>query len=77
MLFGWKSTSASGVDGGALCAGATPPAAALGALASFAEGALASLAEGALADARAEAATVAAPVISDFNTLRRDGRSDM
>jgi hypothetical protein len=69
MLFGWKSTSASGVDGGALCAGATPPAAALGALAS--------LAEGALADARAEAATVAAPVINDFNTLRRDGRSDI
>jgi hypothetical protein len=69
MLFGWNSVRASGAGGGALCAGATPPAAALGALAS--------LAEEALADARAEAATVAAPVINDFNTLRRDGRSDI
>jgi hypothetical protein len=67
MLFGWNSVSASGAGGGALCAGATPAALE----------ALASLSEGALADARAEAATVAAPVISDFNTLRRDGRSDM
>jgi hypothetical protein len=70
MLFGWKSLRARAPDWGALCAEGTG-----GALRSADLASLAGVAE-ALVDARAEAA-IAAPVINDFNTLRRDGRSDM
>jgi hypothetical protein len=78
MLRGWKSTRARGAEAGALCSYVGPNFSSaegdeyVGPNFSSANPDPVDAAE--LADAATDAA---APPISDFNTLRRDGRSDM